>query len=65
MVSPVEQELLHRLAPESRILLVSTIHEPASRGCKGFAQRRPRFIGGFRHPPNTDAILWYAAECCR
>src|SRR5213075_2962088 len=20
------------------------------------------FIGGFRHPPNTDAVLWYASE---
>lgn len=64
VVSPVEQELLHRLAPESRVLLVSTIHD-ASEHCadKGFAQREGLvFIGGFRHPPNIDAILWYAAE---
>jgi len=64
VVSPVEQELLNRLAPESRVLLVSTIHEASDGGAdKGFALREGLvFIGGFRHPPNTDAILWYSAE---
>jgi len=30
---------------------------------KPFAERRGLvFIGGFQHPPNTDAVLWYASE---
>ena len=30
---------------------------------KPFAQREGLvFIGGFRHPPNADAVLWYARE---
>jgi len=64
VVSPFEQDLLHRLAPESRVLLLSTIHEPSVLGAsKRFADREGLvFIGGFRHPPNIDAVLWYAAE---
>jgi glycosyltransferase involved in cell wall biosynthesis len=32
-------------------------------GGKPFAQREGLvFIGGFQHPPNADAVLWYARE---
>ena len=62
VVSHVEQELLARLAPEARVMILSTIHEPQASG-KAFAGREGLlFVGGFRHPPNTDAILWYANE---
>jgi O-antigen biosynthesis protein len=62
VVSTVEQELLNRLVPESRVMILSTIHEPLNGG-KSFAEREGLvFIGSFRHPPNTDAVLWYAAE---
>jgi len=43
-------------------MVLSTIHEPLACG-KPFAERHGlMFIGGFRHPPNTDAVLWYATE---
>ncbi|MBI3715235.1 MAG: glycosyltransferase, partial [Betaproteobacteria bacterium] len=59
VVSPFEQELLDKLAPASRIGIVSLIHETMP-GPKTFAQRAGIvFIGGFRHPPNLDAITWY------
>jgi O-antigen biosynthesis protein len=62
VVSTVEQELLNRLAPESRVMILSTIHELVAGG-KAFADREGLvFIGSFRHPPNVDAVLWYAAE---
>jgi len=62
VVSPVERDVLRELAPEADVLLLSNIHEPMSGG-KPFAQREGLvFIGGFEHPPNTDAILWYARE---
>jgi O-antigen biosynthesis protein len=62
VVSTVEEELLHRLAPESRVMILSTIHE-LEPGGKAFADREGLvFIGSFRHPPNVDAVLWYAAE---
>jgi len=62
VVSPVEKELLERLAPDAQVMLLSTIHEPLGAD-KPFAEREGLlFIGGFRHPPNTDAILWYGNE---
>jgi GT2 family glycosyltransferase len=62
VVSHVEQELLARLVPEARVMILSTIHEPQPVG-KPFAERDGLlFVGGFRHPPNNDAILWYANE---
>jgi glycosyltransferase involved in cell wall biosynthesis len=54
--------LLQQLAPESRVLVLSNIHDPVPGG-KPFAERQGLvFIGGFQHPPNTDAVLWYARE---
>ncbi len=62
VVSPVEQKLLHELLPESRVMILSNIHEPVAGG-KPFAEREGLvFIGGFQHPPNVDAVLWYAQE---
>ena len=62
VVSTFEQELLGKLVPDSRVMVLSTIHEPLVGG-KSFAEREGLvFIGGFRHPPNTDAVLWYAVE---
>ena len=43
-------------------MVLSNMHELKPRG-KSFAERKGLvFIGGFRHPPNTDAMLWYARE---
>jgi glycosyltransferase involved in cell wall biosynthesis len=62
VVSTYEQSLLAELAPDARVLVLSTIHELFPPG-KPFAQRQGLvFIGGFQHPPNTDAVLWYAQE---
>ncbi len=62
VVSPVEQKLLHELLPEARVMIVSNIHDPVAGG-KPFAEREGLvFIGGFQHPPNVDAVLWYAQE---
>jgi GT2 family glycosyltransferase len=62
VVSPVEQKLLHELLPESRVMILSNIHEPVAGG-KPFAEREGLvFVGGFQHPPNADGVLWYAQE---
>ena len=62
VVSPVEQKLLHELLPEARVMILSNIHEPVPGG-KPFAEREGLvFVGGFQHPPNSDAVLWYAQE---
>jgi O-antigen biosynthesis protein len=59
VVSPVEEKLLDEIAPDVRVSIVSNIHVPMP-GAKAFSERSGAiFIGGFRHPPNLDAITWY------
>ncbi len=62
VVSPHEQTLLTQLLPQARVELLSNIHEV--HGCRRpHAQRRDMvFIGGYGHPPNSDAIRWLAGE---
>lgn len=62
VVSPIEQSLLEELLPDARVMVLSLIQELFPHG-KAFADREGLvFIGGFQHPPNTDAVLWYARE---
>jgi len=62
VVSPFEQALLAELVPDARVMVLSTIHELLPGG-RPFAEREGLvFIGSFQHPPNTDAVLWYARE---
>ena len=62
VVSPIEIDVLQRIVPEAKVMLLSNIHEPMAGG-KPYAQREGIvFIGGFQHPPNVDAVLWYARE---
>lgn len=59
VVSPVEQALLDTLVPQVRVNIVATIHDTTP-GPKTFSERDGiLFIGGFRHPPNLDAVTWY------
>jgi glycosyltransferase involved in cell wall biosynthesis len=62
VVSRTEQQLLEKKWPEKSIQLVSNIVDvPGSR--TPFALRRDwLFIGGFQHPPNTDAVLFFLKE---
>jgi GT2 family glycosyltransferase len=62
VVSRTEQQLLEENWPEKSIQLVSNIVDvPGSR--TPFALRRDwLFIGGFLHPPNTDAVLFFLKE---
>jgi len=62
VVSPVEKELLARAAPDVRVEQVSNIHSVCGPS-NPFEQRRDLlFVGGFEHPPNADAVLWFARE---
>ena len=59
VVSPIERDLLAQLAPRADVKIVSNIHV-AMPGSLPFAQRSGMlFIGGFRHPPNVDAMMWH------
>ncbi len=62
VVSPIEQKLLAAALPQARVRVLSNVHELLPGG-KPWAEREGLvFIGGFQHPPNTDAVLWYARE---
>lgn len=59
VVSPVERELLQAALPAARVEVLSNLHRPALPG-PGFAARSDLlFVGGFRHPPNIDAMRWF------
>ena len=62
VVSTTEQQLLQEKWPEKSIQLVSNIVDvPGSN--TSFALRRDwLFIGGFQHPPNIDAVLFFLKE---
>jgi O-antigen biosynthesis protein len=62
VVSDAEQAVLRELAPASRVMLLSTIHEPLAHVPGWAARRGIMFVGGFEHPPNVDAMRWYAKE---
>jgi GT2 family glycosyltransferase/glycosyltransferase involved in cell wall biosynthesis len=62
VVSPVEQELLRHEAPGARVEVLSNVHEVFGRR-RGFAERRDlMFMGGYQHPPNVDAAMWFVRE---
>jgi GT2 family glycosyltransferase/glycosyltransferase involved in cell wall biosynthesis len=62
VVSAAERELLAREAPGAQVEVLSNVHEVAGPGLP-FARRRDLvFVGGFRHPPNVDAVLWFARD---
>ena len=62
VVSSTEQRLLQNEWPDKSIQLVSNIvNVPGSK--TPFALRRDwLFIGGFQHPPNIDAVLFFLKE---
>jgi O-antigen biosynthesis protein len=62
VVSPVERQILLATLPSAHISFVSNIHR-AQEDHASFDERSGvLFVGGFRHPPNIDAVRWYATE---
>ena len=62
VVSAAEKELLQRELPQVRFEILSNVHAIHGRR-RGFGERRDLvFVGGFQHPPNVDAVLWFARE---
>ena len=59
VVSAAERELLRADAPAATVELLSNLHRVHGPGLP-FEQRRDLlFVGGFRHPPNVDAVRWF------
>ncbi|RZB38080.1 MAG: O-antigen biosynthesis protein [Desulfobacteraceae bacterium Eth-SRB2] len=62
VVSPVEKEIIQKSSPELRIEIVPTIHEVHGSGSSFQKRDGILFVGGFEHPPNTDAAIYYVQE---
>jgi O-antigen biosynthesis protein len=62
VVSPHEQALLAQMLPQARVEVLSNIHDV--HGCRHpYTERKDLvFIGGYGHPPNSDAIRWIAGD---
>ena len=62
VVSAAEKDYLARELPQARIEVLSNVHAVYGRR-REFAERRDLvFVGGFQHPPNIDAVLWFLRE---
>jgi len=62
VVSPTERDLIRMARPEKSVEVVSNI-VPVPGSALPFQDRRDLlFIGSFQHPPNTDAVLFFARD---
>ena len=62
VVSEAERAVLADDAPAARVEVLSNLHTVAGPGLP-FDQRHDLvFVGGFRHPPNVDAVLWFTGD---
>src|SRR5262249_4699133 len=62
VVSSVEQKLLREARPDKSIEIVPTIAEVPGSNTPFSLRRDWLFIGGFQHPPNIDAVLFFVQE---
>jgi GT2 family glycosyltransferase len=57
-----EREYLAEQVPQARVEVFPLILETSEKS-NGFSQRRDIcFIGGFRHPPNKDAVMYFVRD---
>ncbi len=62
VVSDAEHSILAAEAPHASVMVLSNVHDPISSISPFAARRDILFVGSFQHPPNLDAINWYAKE---
>ncbi len=62
LLSPAEQTLVADLLPRARTYVIPILREAAGRRAPFAPRHGVLFVGGFRHHPNTDAILAFARE---
>ena len=60
VVSDEELQLLHSLVPTAPTAVLTNIHAVSAPVPPYEARRGIVFVGGFRHPPNLDAVRWFA-----
>lgn len=62
VISPVEQALLAQEVPNVRVRVIPILREIPGRSADFAPRNGLVFVGGFRHPPNIDAMQWFCAE---
>lgn len=62
VVSEVERALLADARPAASVHVVSNVHADPAPVAGPAGRRDVLFIGGFRHPPNVDAVLWFGRQ---
>ncbi len=62
VVSDVERTLLAVDAPAAKVEILSNLHHVHGRGQPHGQRHDLVFVGGFRHPPNVDAVRWFVTE---
>ncbi len=62
VVSEVEKEVLAAELPGVTVRVLSNVHDVASIVPPWGERAGLMFVGGYRHPPNVDAVVWYANE---
>lgn len=63
--SCIEEEAIHKARPALRVKAITAyVYEQFKEQIReDFAEREGLlFVGGFAHPPNADAVLWFAKE---
>ena len=62
VVSPYERDVLAREAPQATVMVQTNIHYPVEKAVPFGERAGIMFVGGYRHPPNVDAALFYCRE---
>ncbi len=63
--SQVEVDAVHEIDPDIRVKAITAyVYESfGDGGERDYAKRRDiLFVGGFSHPPNKDAVIWFAGN---
>ncbi|MEA3638341.1 MAG: glycosyltransferase [Lamprobacter sp.] len=62
VVSGIEAGELARELPGVRVEILSNVHDPLDEVAPAAGRQHILFVGGFQHPPNIDAVEFYARE---
>jgi GT2 family glycosyltransferase len=62
VVSPAEKELLRKELPEAAVEVVTIPYEFPQTPSGSARKNDILFVGGFRHPPNADAVVFFATQ---
>ena len=62
VVSPVEMTVLEQAAPDAKVHVISNVHEVLGSQRPWSERKDIFFVGGYQHPPNVDAAIWFVSS---